>query len=189
MSVEDGGRRALEPQREQRDQAAFRLGPWEGECPEPMPGEQLQPASFGAWLCHKTSQRATDFLGFSGPLRPPVSDLRGLEVSAGPRTCLPLLPFLPCQRGLSDTSAHFPQGRPQLSHAGSCLACLSSSGGVSVPALCVMRASHSHGVPTPVRSDLPPRPGPFLLSSPCYTRHLQALEEGVGWGTGTRETG
>ena len=44
MSVEGGGRRALEPQREQRDQAAFRLRPWKGECPEPMPGKQLQPA-------------------------------------------------------------------------------------------------------------------------------------------------
>ena len=76
-------------------------------------------------------------------------------MSTGPRIWLPLLPFLLCQRGSSDTSPHFPQGRPQLSHAPSCLACLSSSGGVSVPALCVMRASHSHGMPTPVRSDLP----------------------------------
>ena len=127
---------------------------------DPVPGtvsvqspcHQLQPA----WLCSQVGQGATDFLGFSGPPRPPVSDVRSLEVSPGSGAWLPLLPSFPCQGGSPDTSPTPLGDRSQLSHACGGLACLGSSGGGSVPALRVLRASHSRAVLHLCCQTLPP---------------------------------
>lgn len=60
--------------------------PVPGRVSVQSPCHQLQPA----WLHSQVGQGARDFLGFLGPLRPPVSDVRSLEMSPGSGAWLPL---------------------------------------------------------------------------------------------------
>lgn len=114
---------------------------------DPVPGRvcvqspchQLQPA----WLHSQIGQGARDFLGFLGPPRPSVSDVRSWKCPLDPEPgCLFCLHFH-ARVGLQ-TPHPTPLGdKSQLSHACSGFTCLGSSRGGSVPALRVMWASHS----------------------------------------------